>query len=517
MRSGFTKPTSLLVLLVLVFTACTKPDIPTPTAPQKPGGGGFPNTPQPVKKGSFRFFPSVDLAGQPYHSSNLRAVVSISKANGESVIKDQLLALNLSAPVQTATLELPAGDYKLTSFRMEYGSVQTHFAAPVAGSVKAALVQKPLSVDFKVIEDVLKDVAVEVLKVQPGETPQQYGYPSGAFDCGQEDASPYLKIKMKAIMKIGDVVYDSIPAALTITTWNEKGEMTTNYGSLAAGVNEVRVLKSGAKFTFTVSKWGTADKITLEKKDLDLSTVYILGGSKAAKKLQSERTYKQVNGQDVPDTKTDYFYDHLGQLLKIDYWQKKENNTNYFALTDRFEYSGDRLIKIKRVEPSTNQTLSETSFTYNAQGKVAGISQNENGVITTGVVGYFPSFQQRKIDYSYSDRNITMQYVVKFDRGNVFTFSAVTSNHSSESGMYSYDFNINPYIHMNWPDLFLSHSSKNNLTFQYKEYANSFPSADPYSFVYKYDGDGYPTEVIKNYKSGQTGNFLFSTKTVFVY
>ncbi len=517
MRSGLTKTTRLLVLLVFIFSACTKPDIPRPTGPQKPGGGDQPNTPQPVKKGSLRFLPSMDLLGQPYHSSNLRAVVSISKANGELVAQDQLLVLNLSAPVQTATLELPAGDYKLTSFRMEYGSVQTHFAAPVAGSVKAAAVQKPLSIDFSVVENTMKDVAVDVLKVQPGETPQQYGYPSGAFDHGQEDANPYMKVKIKAIMKIGDVVYDSLPAALTISTWNDKGEMTTNYISLAAGTNEVQLLKAGVRFKFAVSKWGTTDEITLEKKDLDLSTVYILGGSKAAKKLTSERTYKQVNGQDIADTKTDYFYDHLGRLLKIDYWQKKENNTNYFAMTDRFEYSGDRLAKIKRVEPSTNQALSETSFTYNVQGKVAGISQKESGVVTTGVVAYFPSLQERKIDYSYSHKNITMQYTVKFDKGNILTSAAVTSNHSSELGRYDYDANINPYIHMNWPDLFLSHSSKNNLTVQRKEYSNSFPLTEPYSMVYKYDAEGYPTEVIKNFKSVQTGNFLFSTKTVFVY
>jgi hypothetical protein len=517
MRSGSIKPTRLLVLLVVILTACTKPDIQRPTGPQKPGGGGSPNTPQPVKKGSFRFLPSVDLTGQPYHSSNLRAVVSISKANGEQVVKDQLLTLNLSAPVQTATLELPAGDYKLTSFLMEYGSVQTHFAAPITGSVKAAAVQKPLSIDFKVVEDALKDVAIEVLKVQPGETPQQYGYSSGAFDHGQEDANPYMKIKIKAVMKIGNVVYDSIPAALTITTWNDKGEMTTNYGSLAAGMNEIQVLKSGTKFKFTVSKWGTSDEMTLEKKELDLSTVYILGGSKAAKKIKSERTYKQVNGQDIPDTKTDYFYDHLGNLLKIDYWKKKEDKTTYFAMADRFEYNGDKLLRIKRVEPSTNVILSETSFTYNAQGKVVIIGQNENGVVTTGVVEYFPSLQERKIDYSYSNKNITMQYVVKFDKGNILTSAAVTSNHSSELGRYDYDSNINPYIHMNWPDLFLSNSSKNNLAFQYKEYANSFPLTEPYSLVYKYDAEGYPTEVIKNYRSGQTGNFLYSTKTVFIY
>lgn len=516
MRSRLTKPATLLLLLVVFITACSKTDIRKPEVPGNPGGN--PNNPGPAKNGSFRFLPSVDLTGQPYHSSNLKAVVSISRANGEQVIKDQLLTLNLSAPVQSATLELPAGDYKLTAFRMEYGSVQTHFAVPIAGSVKAALVQKPLSLDFKVVENTIKDIAVEVLKVQQGETPQQYGYPSGSFDYGQEDNNPYMKIKMKAIMQIGDVVYDSIPASLRITTWNNNGEMTTTYSSLAAGVNEVQVLKAATKFEFTVSKWGTNDAITLAKNDIDLSTVYILGGSKAAKKLKSEATYKQVNGKfGQADTKTNYFYDHLGNLLKIDYWKRKEDNTPYMAMTDRFEYVGDRLAKITRAEPASNKTISTTSFTYNAQGKITGISENANDVVTTGTVEYFPSFGERKINYSYSDRMYTMQYVVKFDKGNIFTSAAVTTNHSSESGLYSYDTNINPYVHMNWPNLFLSNTSKNNLTSQYKEYSNMFPLTEPYSMDYKYDADGYPTEVIKNFRSGQTGNYVYSTKTVFVY
>jgi hypothetical protein len=90
-------------------------------------------------------------------------------------------------------------------------------------------------------------------------------------------------VKIKAIMQIGDVLYDSIPASLTITTWNNKGEMTTTYGSLAAGVNELQVLKAGVKFEFRVTKWGTNDAVTLKKEEIDEKTVYVLGGNKAPK------------------------------------------------------------------------------------------------------------------------------------------------------------------------------------------------------------------------------------------
>ena len=110
-----------------------------------------------------------------------------------------------------------------------------------------------------------------------------------------------------------------------------------------------------------------------------------------------------------------------------------------------------------------------------------------------------------------------MKYYMSFSRGNMTQSSAVTSNNSTESGRYDHDLNINPYIHLDLPNLFLSNTNKNNVTTQWKEYYGSYPTADPYNFQYTYDGDGYPTQVIKKFKSPLDGSYLFSTKTVFVY
>ena len=82
-------------------------------------------------------------------------------------------------------------------------------------------------------------------------------------------------------------------------------------------------------------------------------------------------------------------------------------------------------------------------------------------------------------------------------------------------GRYSYDAGINPYRHMNWPTLFMEHSSKNNVTSQQKQ-AN-YNTTEPFSFFYKYDADGYPIEVTKNYFSYPSGSFAYATKTLFVY
>lgn len=509
-----TKPTTIILFLLFILSACSKDDIIKIPIPEH--GGGTP--PPVVEQGSVSFMTNADLTGQPYHTSNLRAVVTIVNEKGQEVVEDKILSISLPNPVKTGSIQLPEGNYRLSSFRMEYGSVQTHFAAPIAGSVKASMVQHPLSFSFKVQKNSNNEIAVEVLRVQAGENPQQYGYPSGAFDYGQEDANPYLKVKLRAIMQIGEVIYDSIPAALTITTWSNNGEMTTTYSHLNAGINEVPVLKAAAKYKFTVSKWGTTDEMTLDRNNVDNVTVYTLGGSKAAKKLKSERVYKQVNGVDVPESKTDYFYEAAGKLSRIDYWLKKKDNSSYLAMVDEFEYAFGKVARIVRTNKEDRSVMTVTSFSYDNSGKITGISQNDNGVQTNASVEYFHYERKEvKIHYTYPGQSNDMNYYMSFRGGNMVESSAVTSNNNTELGRYDYDFGINPYVHMDWPNLFLSNGNKNNLTTQYKEYHGSYPTADPYSFNYTYDADGYPTQLIKNFKSPITGNYLFSTKTVFIY
>lgn len=511
-----TKPSRIILFLLFILSACSKDDIIKMPPAGNNGGEGTP--PPVIEKASVYFMTNADLTGQPYHTSNLRAVVTIVNEKGEEVAKEKILSLSLPNPVKTGSLQLPVGNYKVTSFRMEYGSVNTHFVTPVSGSSKASLVQYPLALSFKVEKNITNEIPVEVLKVQTGEKPQQFGYPSGAFDYGQEDANPYMKVKLRAIMQIGDVIYDSIPAALTITTWNNQGEMNTTYSHLNAGINEVQILKAAVKYKFTVSKWGTNDEMTLDRNNVDNVTVYTLGGSKTAKKLKSERVYKQVNGADVAESKTDYFYEAAGKLSRIDYWLKKKDNSSYLAMVDDFEYNNGRVTRIVRTNKEDRSVMTITSFSYDNSGKVTGISQNDNGVQTNASVEYFHYERKEvKIHYTYPGRSNDMNYYMIFRGGNMVESSAVTSNNNTELGRYDHDFGINPYAHMDWPNLFLSNTSKNNTTTQYKEYHGSYPTADPYSFNYTYDADGYPTQVIKHFKSPVSGSFLFSTKTVFIY
>lgn len=509
MKSKILSPVNLIVALILFLGSCKKDSVIVPS----PG-----NNPQNnIEKGSFSFSSNLDLSGQPYHSSNLRAVVSIINDKNVEVIKDSVIQITINGFVKTGTLELPIGNYKLTSFRLEYGNVNTHFVAPISGSTKASMVQNPLSLDFKVEKGIIKDIPVEVLKVQSGDKPQAFGYSSGAFDYGQEDASPFLKIKMQAIMQIGEVLYDSIPASLTLTTHLSNGERSTSYISLRPGINEITLLKAAVKYDFLVSKWGTTDAISVDRKDIDEVSIYTLGGSKAAKKLKSEIVAKSINGTYVAESKNNYIYNSSGNIYLIEYLLKKADNTIYLSMTDRFEYSGSRVQKITRYDEQAKKDISITSFTYDNQGRVIRIVKEENGDKTTANVGYYVfSRPEIKIDYDFPG-SLDMNYYTTYYRGNIFTSSALSTNGNTERGDYEYDFNINPYKHMNWPDLYLSHFSKNNITVQRKQYYGSYPVNEPYSFSYTYDAEGYPISMIKNFKSYTTGLPTFSTKTIYAY
>ena len=510
MKHLILKPVNFIFFLFFLL-ACSKDDIIQPGPPPPPPGNGG----QPIIKGLFKFSLNPELSGQPYHSSNLTAVVNIANENNETI--EKTLQLNISGAVTTETLELPVGNYRLTSLKMVYGGVYTHFAAPISGSVRSAQVQKPLSIDFTVHKQGIKEIAVEVLKVNTNDKPQDFGYPSGAFDNGQSDADPFIRVKLRAIMQIGDVLYDSIPASLVISTWNETGEMQTTYGSLKAGVNLVPVLKSAVRYEFRVSKWGTTDMMTLNRPDVDENTVYTLGGSREAKKLKSERVYRQVNGNDVPESKTDYFYDGAGKLLKIEYWLRRLDNSPYLSMTDEFEYQSGKVSKINRTDKTIQSLTGSTSFTYDNQGRITNMYHTESGKQTIADVSYHPSTQEVNIHYTYPGLSYDMNYFMSFSRGNLIMGSAATSHNNTELGRYDHDLNINPYRHMNWPNLFLTNSSKNNVTWQQKEYYGSYPVTDPYSFNYKYDAEGYPTELVKHFRTYITGNYAYSTKTVFIY
>jgi hypothetical protein len=92
-----------------------------------------------------------------------------------------------------------------------------------------------------------------------------------------------------------------------------------------------------------------------------------------------------------------------------------------------------------------------------------------------------------------------------------------TSHGNNELANYQYDYSINPFVHLNLPDLYLSNHSKHNKVAEQRTYHGDYPINEPYSFSYSYGSDGYPSELITKYKTYLTGQHSSTIKTIYKY
>lgn len=516
------KPTNLKLALLLFLgnlfiISCKKHDDLVKPGPQKP---------PPVLSHSFQM--TIDsIPGLPVAPvNNLFAIISLVNEKNDTVLKNKKLIISFDGKFRTPELELPTGNYKVTRFLLTDEKNKVRFATPIANSAKAGLVNKPLPFSFILPQPAVLKVAIEVAKVEPTDNPESFGYPKGTFneapgepnDPGNDNS--FFKIKIRLAIRVGEINYDSIPGTVLYTTWDETQQTTGKYVPLTAGTNEISLSRSVYRHHFRITKWGKEYELNLLKNEIKDGGFYTLGGAQQAKLLKTELTYKLVNGNYVADSKTSFSYKADGKLTSIDYYLKKADNTPYLAMRDLFQYDNGRAVKIDRFDEK-NQPSAYTSFSYNNEGKVNGITESANDIRTTVKAEYHYSnttgVTEVVLGYSYSHSASTMNYYQRYRNGNLVSDNSKTNNNSTETGQYDYDNNINPYAHMGWPNLFLSNYSKNNRTNQQKTYFGSYPAAVAYQFIYKYDADGYPIELIRHYKSYHTNQFLFTTKTVYTY
>lgn len=337
-----------------------------------------------------------------------------------------------------------------------------------------------------------------------------------------QPAADSVVLFLKMSIRVGEVIYDSIPFAAEITSVSGGGPANVKRLDLPAGTNRVVLYGTHDRYQVKVRQWGITDEIALTKQQLATMGTMVLGGSKAAKRLQMEESYVFTEAAGyLPQGKTEYRYDGSGRLIRAIFYQKYPQHADLkLTLVDKFIYAGGKLDRIERFDASRDTTTvpaSFTAFTYNGQGRIASMYNNQTNETAARVsYGIENRYATTTINYYY-DNNTSLTYTMKFRGGNKVSDEGRSSLGHFESGSYTYDFNINPYVHMSWPDLYLSHESKNNVVAQQKSYSGAYPSGDPYKFQYQYDGEGYPTEKITTYKSVFTGADLYRTKTVYTY
>ena len=327
-----------------------------------------------------------------------------------------------------------------------------------------------------------------------------------------------IKVSLHAVISVGTIVYDSLPAQWSITYWDANNIAHQKDTLLGPGVNLVDLPKGHLRYQFSVNKWGVTSTMTLSKREIQEGVVYTLGGNKQPKKLRAEEISKFVTDQYQPSSKIVYSYNTKG-LSVVDYYQKFSQFPD-LQLTGKhvYNYDGANVNKIDVFDGDNAQT-GFISFNYNAQGtKITNIHQKSHDIETFAAVDHsFPTGgAEININYTFSNGK-SMEYNMKIRGGNIAEDLAISPTSGRESGTYRYDYSINPYAHMNMPNVFLSNISRNNLTDQNKTYVGSYPTADLFKLDYTYDGEGYPTEVIKQYRDPKSGELVLKTKTVFLY
>jgi hypothetical protein len=329
---------------------------------------------------------------------------------------------------------------------------------------------------------------------------------------------------VRAEITIGSVVYDSIPATLHISSFDSAGKMTTQVVELEPGTNTFALYGHHARYTLRMTQWGLSDEVTVTRAELATKGVIRLAASRSAKLLKSEAHFRITSAGTQYTDQTNYVYDGAGRLIRAFYYrQRTDMNQVDFVYVDKFFYEGSQLDRIERYDAKVDTSFAPASFTafnHYADGRIAEMYNNQS-VETAARVSYDKQnhFDITSIYYNFKDGGGTreMNYTMKYLGGNKVEETAISSTNVSERAGFSYDFNINPYIHMNHPDLYLSRYSKNNVTGVTRSYSGAQAVTDPYKWEYMYGMDGYPQQLLRSFKASSTGQHLYAIQTMFTY
>lgn len=467
-----------------------------------------------------------DLPGVAAGRNDLSAVVTIINDQNERVLDRKFLPLSYDGKYRTVELKLIKGNYKIAGMIIVKADSTALLASPIRGSAKAAAVTQPLNVPFSLNEKIVQELSTELLPVSAADKAVDFGYPAGSFGEKTPGQDPLndVQIIVHPIIKVGNVIYDSIPVMLTIKTFDANNNMIFRNVPLAAGKQPILLSRDGVRYELTVSKWGVTDELKLSKRDIVENTVYTLGGEAVAKKLKSVITSKITNGVSKPESKADFEYNAAGDLTQILYYAKKPDMTTYLSHKEEFSYSNGHISEVKLYdENGALKTI--TRFQYNPQGKVVKMEENDNGILTTGDVFYTAIDGSTGISGNYridiTYKSTGYYYTINFNKivtGGVVISDVLATTHGDyQQGMYEYDFNINPYCVLELPTVSFSHYSKHNTVGQFRTYNNAYPTVVPYDFAYSYSNDGFPKESHIKYKTYFTQADAYTIRTVFEY
>ncbi len=318
----------------------------------------------------------------------------------------------------------------------------------------------------------------------------------------------YFMVKLKASITVGDVVYDSIPATFTISSWNINSVARQKDTSLNAGAQVIYLPKDAVRYSIKMQKWGVTYEKTLNRAEVAEGALYLLGGQKEAKKLQwvTEETF--VNGAPILSSKQKFLYDVQGRVNEVHSYAPDLNGVLRSGSVDLFLYGGNELW-VNSMTASTAILFSHSAYTFDALGRTVESKYEyltEKHVYTNLYTseGILMLFGKNAVDVNGS------RIALKFSGGNLVEEKTIITNYPTVVKQFRHDFNINPYVIIKMPSLYFERSSKNNVL------TESWEGKDRYTYVYTYDSDGYVTEVTTRIRSND-GQLVNYSRTMYTY
>ena len=349
--------------------------------------------------------------------------------------------------------------------------------------------------------------------------------------------SNVVPIKAKVIIAVGQTVYENVDATIRVKGYDSNNAMKWTMDYNFVGPEDTLQVRSGLHHYSIelVNKWGVNDiQSDISEKDIwegrangPHPTTFVLGGSKSAKKLSSYVVYNEVRMSDEtviyqPNLKDIYNYNSYGQLASIQH-QIYNNLTSQFEETalETFTYEGLRVMKIVLTLPNgkvDREYLYEYAVDYGRANKITQTNFTI-GFVSTQVVekDYTADHPKVLMNENFSNGHL-LSYEFDVLLKNIVSDKTVNDNEICSTGVYAYDKNISPFHHLGFMDFDLRNWSANNRVSTNIDFIGcGYPSLVPLSHFCTYDQDGYPTQIITEYKSGSNSNSFGYTKTNFYY
>lgn len=451
-------------------------------------------------------------------------VLNVENLQGQVVLESRkLLLVGFGDNYITENVALEIGNYKITSFIVLNENNKALYATPVAGSAKAQFVSTPLPISFNVGQTSTTTLRPEVLEVESTDSPEKFGYASFGFDIVAGDK---VNVLVRVELTVGEIRYQDVDTKVRITGFNSANEpqWMQEYSYVGPTTNLFPVKKGFHHYEFYVNHWGIADRQVfsgqqlLEGADPHVPFTYVLGGSKAAKKLSYYVTY--IERPDPaewgktyldPQTTVEYAYGADGKVAKMKIYGYVDSlatfkEQRYFD----FAYTNGKVSKISGYHLGQTVSYIEDNYTY-ANGKVSKIEQvnRGSGINTEVSIEYAENQQLVTAAYTLSN-NTSFSYQFNYSNGNITADKTSRYGIICNTGTYTRDKNINPLAQLGYLDFFFRNYSINNKIAENVNYTGcAFPTLIPESYVYVYDNDGYPTEEKTLYKGS---NLVMTTK-----